>query len=214
VFGLFLFAAGIVAQLDSRLGLGPWDVLHQGLARHTPLSFGVANIGVGVVVVAAAVLLGARIGIGTVANTVLVGSFVELLTRVGSVRALAHHSLGPRVGLLVAGLALIGIGSAFYIGAAMGAGPRDSLMLVLWRRTGIRVGAVRAAIEVSALAVGIVLGGTFGVGTVAFALLIGPCIEASFALLKRSPLAVSEEAASPGSPNPDCPSSRRARSRS
>jgi stress-induced morphogen len=129
--------------------------------------------------------------VGTVANTLLVGTFVDLLLRLGSVCGLTHHGLGIRTGLLVLGLVLIGVGSGFYIGAAMGAGPRDSLMLVLWRRTGLRVGGVRAAIEVSALAVGIALGGTFGVGTIAFAALVGPCIEASFALLKRSPLVAS-----------------------
>jgi uncharacterized membrane protein YczE len=201
-----------VAQLESRLGLGPWDVLHQGLARHSPLSFGTANITVGVVVLAAAVLLGARIGVGTVANTLLVGTFVDLLLRLGSIRGLTHHALAPRIGLLALGLGLIGVGSGFYIGAAMGAGPRDSLMLILWRRTGIRVGAVRAGIEVSALAVGIALGGTFGVGTIAFALLVGPCIELSFAALERSPLATAA-AASPASPTPSRRSSPRSRLR-
>lgn len=150
---------------------------------------------------AAAVLLGARIGLGTVANTLLVGTFVDLLLRLRSVHRLTHHSLGPRVGLLALGIALIGVGSAFYLGAAMGAGPRDSLMLVLWRRSRIRVGAVRAGIEISAFAAGVALGGLFGVGTVAFALLVGPCVEVSFALLERSPLATAA-VASPASPSP------------
>src|SRR5947208_7660475 len=83
--GLFLFAAGIVALLESRLGLSPWDVLHQGLARHTPLSFGEANIAVSAVVVTIAFLLGARIGVGTVANAILVGGFVQLLSSLPAV---------------------------------------------------------------------------------------------------------------------------------
>ena len=189
VFGLFLFAAGIVALLESRLGLSPWDVLHQGIAKHTPLSFGEANIVVGVAVVTAAVLLGARIGVGTVANAVLVGTFVDALLRIDWVRDLEHGQLAVRIGLLAGGIAIIGVGTAFYIGAAMGAGPRDSLMIVLWQRTGFRVGVVRAVIELAALVVGIVLGGTFGIGTVAFALLVGPAVESSFSLLERSPLA-------------------------
>ncbi len=188
VFGLFMFAAGIVAMLESGLGLSPWDVLHQGLAEHTALSFGQANIAVGIVVVVAAWRLGARIGVGTLANAVLVGVFVDQLTALGPVDALSDSSLGIRIGLLVAGLVLMGVGTGFYLGADLGAGPRDSLMVVGARRTPFRIGVVRATIEVAALAVGIALGGTFGVGTVAFALGIGPAVEGSFWLLERSPL--------------------------
>ena len=95
-----------------------------------------------------------------------------------------------RIALLVLGIVIPAIGTAFYIGADLGAGPRDTLMLIGARRTRFRIGIVRAVLELTALVVGIVLGGTFGVGTVAFALGIGPCIEASLALLERSPLAV------------------------
>src|SRR3712207_3514561 len=102
VAGLFLFAAGVVALLVSGLGLSPWDVLHQGLARHTPLSFGAANIVVGAVILALAWLLGARIGIGTVANALLVGAFVDALTSVAWVMDLAEAPLAFRV-LLVGG---------------------------------------------------------------------------------------------------------------
>ena len=186
--------------MESGLGLPPWDVLHQGIARHSPLSFGEAVIAVGVVVLAAAVLVGARIGIGTVANAILIGTFIDLLLGIDVVQDLAHANLAARIGLLALGIALTGVGSGFYIGATLGAGPRDSLMIALWQKTGIRVGAIRAAIEISALSAGIALDGTFGVGTVAFALLIGPVIETSFALLERSPLALSAPAASPAPP--------------
>jgi uncharacterized membrane protein YczE len=187
--GLFLFAVGIVAILESGLGLSPWDVLNQGLAKHTPLSFGMANVAVGLVVLLLAWGLGGAPGIGTVANAVLVGSFIQALTSFGAVTALADDGLGARVVLLLVGIWLIGPATAFYIGADLGAGPRDTLMLVGTRRTGVRVGAVRAALELAALAAGIVLGGTFGVGTILFALTIGPVIESSFLLLARSPLA-------------------------
>lgn len=187
--GLFVFAAGIVALLESRLGLSPWDVLHQGLARHTPLSFGAANIVVSVIVIVFAALLGGRIGVGTLANAVLVGSFVQLLTSLDAVAGLADESLAVRVGLLLAGLALMGLGTGLYLGADLGAGPRDSLMVVGARRTPFRIGVVRAALELCALAVGFALGGTVGVGTVAFALGIGPTVELVFWLLERSSLA-------------------------
>ena len=130
VIGLALFAAGIVALLESRLGLSPWDVLHQGISQHTPLTFGEANIAVSAVVLTGAWLLGARVGVGTVANAVLVGSLVQLYSSFGVVERLAHDPLGVRIALLAAGLALMGVGTALYLGAGLGAGPRDSLMVV------------------------------------------------------------------------------------
>lgn len=188
VLGLFLCACGIVAFLESRLGLPPWDVLHQGIASHTPLSFGMANLAVGLVVLVSAHLLGARIGAGTVANAVLIGSFLSLLLVVVPVDALAGDALPWRVLIMLVGIACFGIGSALYIGAAMGAGPRDSLMLVGSLRTGVRIRGVRTAIEAAALAIGLVLGGTAGVGTLAFAVLIGPSVELSFRALARTSL--------------------------
>jgi uncharacterized protein len=194
VFGLFLCAAGIVALLESRLGLSPWDVLHQGLAKHTPLSFGTANIVVGVAVLGLSVLLGAQIGPGTVANAILIGAFIDLLEHVPTVEALSDRSLGTRIVLLVAGIGLVAVGSAFYLGAALGAGPRDSLMLMLALRSRWRIGIVRALLESSAVVLGALMGGTVGIGTVAFALLIGPALEASMWLLSRSSLVLTEVA--------------------
>jgi uncharacterized membrane protein YczE len=187
VFGLLVFAVGIVLIYDSELGLSPWDVLNQGIAEHTPLSFGTANIAVGLSVLVLGWALGGKIGIGTVANAVLVGAFIDVITRFVD---LSGEPLGVRVAMLLAGIGLIGPSSAFYIGADLGAGPRDTLMLVGSRRSGVRVGIVRAAIELCALAAGIVLGGTFGVGTILFALLVGPIVESSFSLLARTPLAI------------------------
>ncbi len=175
--------------LESRLGLAPWDVLNQGLARHTPLSFGMANVAVGLTVLVVGWALGGWPGIGTVANAVLIGTFIQGLTSLHALTALAGEGLPVRIPLLLVGIWLIGPGSAFYIGADLGAGPRDTLMLVGARRTGARIGLVRAVLELGALAGGIALGGTFGVGTVLFALLVGPVVESSFALLARSPLA-------------------------
>ena len=192
VVGLFLFACGIVCFLESRLGLPPWDVLHQGIAKHTPLSFGVANEVVGLIVLCLAWLLGSRPGVGTLANALLVGAFVVVLQPLHVVHALGDAPLAGRIGVLAIGLVLFGVGSALYIGAGVGAGPRDSLMLVGSKRTGWRVGAVRAAIEATVLLIGFALGGRIGVGTVLFALLIGPSVEGAFALASRSRLARSD----------------------
>jgi uncharacterized protein len=197
VVGLALFALGIVLILESKLGLSPWDVLNQGLSKHTPLSFGMANVAVGGVVLFAGWVLGGRPGVGTVANAVLVGRFIQAFTSVDALTDLAGRGVGLRVVLLLAGTLLIGPASALYIGADLGAGPRDTLMLVGARRTGFRVGIVRATLEICALAAGIVLGGTFGVGTVLFAPLVGPIVEASFGVLARTPLAARSPALVP-----------------
>jgi uncharacterized protein len=190
VLGLLLFAAGIVALLESRLGLSAWDVLHQGIARHTPLSFGEANVAVSIGVLGIAWLLGARIGVGTVANAFLVGGLVQVLSSLPAVAALAQAPLAARAVLLPVGLVLLGAGSGLYLGAGLGAGPRDSLMVVGARRTPLRIGAVRALIELSALTVGWTLGGTVGIGTLFATVGIGPSVEVAFWLLARSPLAL------------------------
>jgi uncharacterized membrane protein YczE len=188
VAGLFLCALGILCFLESRLGLPPWDVLHQGIANHSPLSFGVANEAVAVVVLFGAWALGARVGLGTVANAALIGLFIALVQPLHFVHHLSTWPLPARAAMLAVGLVFFGMGSAFYIGASLGAGPRDSLMLVGSLRTGARIGVVRAVLEASVLVLGVLLGGTVGVGTVAFALLIGPAVEGSFWLVSRTRL--------------------------
>ena len=202
VAGLFVFAVAIVAQLESRLGLSPWDTLHQGIAKHTPLSFGLANICVSVVVLTLAWLLGARVGIGTAANAVLVGGFIQALTAIGAVDRLSDSPLGVRIGLLAVTMPLIGAGSALYLGAWLGTGPRDSLMVVGGERTGLRLGVVRAVLELAVLGAGFALGGTVGIGTIMFALGAGPALEGGFWLLRRSRLSASTAGAAIPVPAP------------
>ncbi|MGZ4129514.1 MAG: YczE/YyaS/YitT family protein [Actinomycetota bacterium] len=189
--GLAVIAAGIAALLESRLGLLPWDVLHQGIARHSPLLIGQANIAVALVMLVVAWLLGQPPGLGTVANAIVIGWLVDVFIAITWVDRLSGTGLGVRVLLVAAGLVAFSIGSTLYIGAAFGAGPRDSTMLALARRTGRRIAIVRATIELSALAVGWVLGGTVGVGTAICAILVGPAVEAGFWVALRLGLATS-----------------------
>ncbi len=184
VAGLFCFALGIVLTLQSRLGLGPWDVFHQGLANRTGLSFGRASIGVGFGILLLAWALGIRPGVATVLNMILVGAFIDLILWLGLVPDFAGRPWPLRLAVDVAGVAVVGIGSAFYIKASLGAGPRDGLMLGLARRAGGRVAPVRAAIELTVLAAGILLGGTAGLGTLIFALGIGPAVGLAFRLFR------------------------------
>ena len=190
VGGLFLFACGIVLLLESDLGLSPWDVLNQGIQFHTSLSFGTANVVIGLAVLFVAWALGQPPGIGTVANAVLIGVFIDALVAVPAIDRLDGQPLAVRIALIPIALVLFGAGSAFYIGAAMGAGPRDSLMLVLSHRTGVRIGdrpcgarAERARRRHRARR-------HVRRRHDRFAVLIGPIIEVSFGLLARSPLAV------------------------
>lgn len=192
VVGLFLFALGIVMLLGSELGLSPWDVLNQGIEKRTPLSFGNANIVVALLVIGLAASLGSGVGPGTIANAILVGLFVDLQIALGISDAIADSGLALRWLAMFGGIGAVAVGSAFYIGAGMGAGPRDSLMLVSASRSGRRLSVVRAAIESTVTLLGFALGGTVGIGTLAFAFGIGPAVELSFVLLRRSPLARAE----------------------
>jgi len=123
-------------------------------------------------------------------NAILIGVFVDLLLGVGAIESLGQQTLAVRAALLLGGIALIGVGSALYIGAALGAGPRDSVMLGLAARTRTRVGVVRTVLEGSVTMMGFALGGTVGVGTLVFALAIGPVVELAFVLLARSPFTI------------------------
>jgi uncharacterized protein len=182
--GLWLFAAGVVLGLRSGLGVSPWDVLHDGIRQVSPLSFGVATVLVGVVLVAVTLAAGIRPGPGTLANMVAIGVFADLMLATGIGGDLDTRSLPPRLLAVVAGVGLVALGTALYIGAGLGSGPRDSLMLAISTRTRARVGLVRALIEASALAVGWLLGGAAGVGTLLYAFGIGPAVELAFRLLR------------------------------
>ncbi|MEA2460788.1 MAG: uncharacterized protein QOH90_965 [Actinomycetota bacterium] len=178
--GLFLFALGTVMTLRADLGLSPWDVLHDGMRLRTPLTFGTATITIGVALVVLGVLWGIKPGPGTLANMVLIGVFVDLLLGTDLGAGVGDGSIALRALLLIGGIVTIGLGSALYIGAELGAGPRDGLMVLIATRTGWRVGVARALVEGSALVTGILLGGRAGVGTVVFALGIGPAVDVWF----------------------------------
>jgi uncharacterized membrane protein YczE len=172
VWGLVLFGLGLAMTVASDLGLAPWQVLHQGIARHIPLGIGTVGIGTGLLVLLLWIPLGERIGVGTAVNVVLVGVVIDVTLLWLDVPS----SIAARWALLLGGLVLIGVASGYYIGAGLGPGPRDGLMTGLGRR-GWPIGRVRTGIEVSVLVGGWALGGTVGVGTVLFSLGIGPLVQ-------------------------------------
>jgi uncharacterized membrane protein YczE len=182
--GLFCFALGIVVCIRSEVGLGPWDALHQGLTHQFPMRFGEANILVGVLVLAIAWRAGQRPGVGTILNMFLVGFFIDRILDLGLVPEFAALSYPVRTVTNLAGIFAIGFGSALYIRARLGAGPRDSLMLAISERTGWPVGVARSGLELLVLIAGIALGGQWGLGTLLFALAIGPSVEVGFHVLR------------------------------
>lgn len=177
VCGLVVIAFGSALSYRSNMGLGPWDVLHQGLSLHIPVSFGQASIVVGLLVVLFGLLLGVRPGFGTICNMILCGVFVDLLLHVGWLANLPQQGIILRLSANILGILIMGLGTALYIAPHLGAGPRDGLMLRLHKITHRRIAFVRAGIECSALLIGILLGGHFGIGTFLFALGIGPAVE-------------------------------------
>lgn len=174
MFGLTLYGASMALTIRSGLGMLPWDVLHYGLARHVPLSLGAVVIGVSLAVLLAWVPLRQPPGLGTLANAFWVGMVVD-----PALRALpAPPSLAVAAAFLVAGIVLNGLATALYIGSQLGPGPRDGLMTGLARRTRRSIRSVRTLLEVAVVALGWTLGGVVGVGTVLYALAIGPLTQA------------------------------------
>src|SRR5688572_19725180 len=170
--GLALFGIGIGLMVRADLGLGPWDVLHQGVAERTGATIGTITILTGVVVLLLWIPLRERPGLGTVLNVVLIGLVAD-----GTLAVVDEPSSMPvRVALLVVGIFVFGPGSGLYIGAGLGPGPRDGLMTGIARR-GTAVRVVRTGIELTVLVLGAALGGSVGIGTVAFALSVGPNVH-------------------------------------
>ncbi|TQJ86678.1 putative membrane protein YczE [Streptomyces sp. SLBN-31] len=171
--GLTLYGTSSALLVRSGLGLEPWGVLHQGLARLTGLTIGVVSIIVGAAVLLLWIPLRQRPGLGTVSNVFLIGIAMDgTLALFPDVRSLA-----VRLPLLVAGIVLNGVATGLYISARFGPGPRDGLMTGLHRRTGRSIRLMRTAIEVAVVATGFVLGGTVGIGTLLYALSIGPLAQ-------------------------------------
>lgn len=190
-FGLFLYALGIVMTINANIGYAPWDVFHVGLANSVGLSIGVASILTGVVIVLISWLLGEKLGLGTILNMLLIGVFLDIIMALKVIPKLDHVILGTF--MMIGGLFVIALASYFYIGAAFGAGPRDSLMVALTRKTGLSVGICRGSIELMAVVIGWRMGGKLGLGTILSALAIGFCVQMTFKWLKFDATRVKHE---------------------
>ena len=202
--GLALYGASMALIIRSTLGNMPWDVLHQGLAGRIGWSIGTVSILVGALVLLCWIPLRQRPGLGTVSNVVVIGLAVDATLAVVP----APESLPVRIGLLAAGVLLNAVATAAYIGVHLGPGPRDGLMTGLVRRTGRSVRLVRTSIEVLVVATGWLLGGTLGLGTVLYAVAIGPLVQLLLPVLSLAPAPASPASPGSGSLSPGSRSTR------
>jgi Predicted membrane protein len=191
IWGLFLYALGIVVTMNAHIGYAPWDVFHVGFAKMIGMSIGTASIITGVFIGIITVLLGEKLGLGTILNMVLIGVFLDMLLGFNIIPVASSNLFG--IIMVIVGLFIIALASYFYIGSAFGAGPRDSLMVALTRKTGLPVGVCRGTIELLAVFVGWRLGGMIGIGTIISAFVIGFCVQTTFRLLKFDATEVKHE---------------------
>ncbi len=171
--GLVLYGVSLAMMVRGALGLAPWDVLHSGFVRHVPMTLGQAVVLFSFVVLVLWIPLREMPGLGTISNAVVVGLSADATLAVLD----RPDAIAGRLGLMVGGVVLCGLASALYIGAQLGRGPRDGLMTGLARRTGLSLRLVRTGLEVAVVVIGLLLGGVLGVGTVVYALAIGPLTQ-------------------------------------
>jgi len=181
--GLFCFGAGIACFVHSDLGVPPWDVFHTGISEITGLQLGSVIIVVGLVLLVLWIPLRIRPGIGTIMNAVQIGLVENLMEEVFP----DSRAIAARIVYLAAGMLFIAFGSGLYIGAELGSGPRDGLMIGLNKRFGISIRLARTIVEIVVMVTGIVLGGRIGLGTFIFAFGIGPMVQVAISALRMPP---------------------------
>ena len=191
LIGLSGYGFSMAMMVRAGLGLDPWDVFHQGLATHTGMTIGIASAVVGVTVLLAWIPLRNRPGVGTIANVIVIAITVDA----GMLLLPTPTSLPVRIAMMLGAVVLNAFSTVLYVGAGLGPGPRDGLMTGLVVRTGLSVQLVRTSIEATVLAVGWLLGGTVGIGTVIYAFGIGPLVQMFLRITPKRVLAVSGWAA-------------------
>ena len=181
IFGLTIFGLGDAFLIMSTLGNSPWTVLAEGISLNTPLNIGESTFIVSVFILLLWIPLRQKPGFGTLANIVVIATAIELGLHIIP----STENLSLQLFYIFFGITLVGFGSALYITCGLGTGPRDGLMTGLHYKTGVRVGRVRLGIEIIALSVGALLGGSLGIGTALFALLIGQSVAISLGVVDR-----------------------------
>lgn len=180
--GLFLYAVGIVFTINANLGLAPWDVFHQGISKIGGITMGQASIVVGLLIVIADWAFGEKVGLGTVFNMLFIGVFMDILMLNHLIPVFSN--VVAKVIMMLMGMMIIGVASYFYIGAGLGSGPRDGLMVALTKKTGKSVRFIRNSIELSAVVIGFLLGGKVGLGTLVMVIAGGYFVQFAFKIFR------------------------------
>jgi len=180
--GYFVYGVGITCTINADLGLPPWGVFHQGMAKQLGLTMGVAIQIAGAAILIIDLLLNERIGWGTIGNVYFIGFFLDRIQDSGMIPQ--YQTLLPRFLMMVVGMIFISLATFLYLGSQLGSGPRDGLMVALTKRTKIPVGVIRSAIELTALTLGFLMGGSVGWGTLIMSLGLGFFIQTTFNLFK------------------------------
>lgn len=180
--GFFICAIGIVFMINANLGLSPWDVLHQGISRNIGITIGIASVSIGAIVVILDAALGENIGWGTVLNMMSIGVFMDLIISSNLITLSSNFISG--VLMIIVGMVFMSFGTVLYMGCGLGSGPRDGLMVALQKRIKKPIKYIRFSIEIGALIVGYILGGSIGVGTIITAIGLGYIIQIVFKICK------------------------------
>jgi len=190
-FGLFICSLGIVMTMKANIGFAPYDVLHQGIANSIGMTIGRVSILIGLIICIICLFLGEKLGLGTISDMILIGILIDLFISLNFIPQMNGYVSG--ITLMVAGLFTIAFGIYFYISSGFGAGPRDNLMVIVEKKTGLTVGLCRGILEISAILIGWLLGGPVGIGTILYALGISFCIQIVFSLMKFDPAKIEHE---------------------
>ncbi|WP_207707436.1 YczE/YyaS/YitT family protein [Clostridium tarantellae] len=196
LLGFILCATSTVLMLNSNLGLSPWDVFHQGVSGLTGITIGQASIMVGFVCVGIGIILGEKVGFGTILNMILVGQFMDIIMNMNIIPV--SNNILISIIMMLIGMFIMGLGCVLYIGCGIGCGPRDGLMVGLSKKFNKSIKFIRSFIEISVLILGYFLGGKVGLGTVITAIALGYCIQLTFKICRFDVTKVKHKSLSDG----------------
>lgn len=191
ILGVFLYAVGVVLTMEARIGFAPWEVFHAGLGNVFNIQIGTASSAVGLVLLIITAVFKERVGLGSLLNIISIGVFLNMILNAGVIPT--ADTLPIALLQMTLGLAIIAFGTYLYISAGLGAGPRDSFMVLINRKSGIKVGVVRSLIEVTVTLLGVLMGGLFGWGTIFAAVVVGVALQTVFRIFKFDPRTIEHE---------------------